>query len=120
MKSIRSLRRELMMIAAFILMCAAPLVAQVGKGLLDINTAPEKELLALPHMSPPIVKGILDHRPFTSITDLHAYLLAQKLTADQTTEIYRKGFIHVNLNTGAREEIILIPGAGTRMAREFA
>ena len=28
--------------------------------------------------------------------------------------------MHVNLNTGTREEILLIPGAGTRMAREFA
>ena len=27
--------------------------------------------------------------------------------------------MHVNLNTGTREEILLIPGAGTRMVREF-
>ncbi len=26
----------------------------------------------------------------------------------------------MNLNTGTRDEILLIPGAGTRMAREFA
>jgi DNA uptake protein ComE-like DNA-binding protein len=38
----------------------------------------------------------------------------------QNDELYRKAFIHVNLNTGTREEILLIPGAGNRMAREFA
>jgi DNA uptake protein ComE-like DNA-binding protein len=51
---------------------------------------------------------------------LNTYLLSQKLTAQQTGEIYAKAFIHVNLNTGTPEEILLIPGAGKRMAREFA
>lgn len=101
-------------------MTAAPLLAQVGKGLLDLNVAAEKELLSLPNMTPAIVKGILDKRPFSSITEFNAYLLTQKLVPEQATELYRKAFIHVNLNTGTREEIVLIPGAGTRMAREFA
>ena len=98
---------------------ASAVHAQVGKGLLDVNVAAEKELLSLPHMTPVVVKGILERRPFMSITELNAFLLSQKLTQDQANEIYRKAFIHVNLNTGTREEIMLIPGAGARMAREF-
>ena len=94
--------------------------AQVATGLLDINTAGEKELGALPGLSPAVVKGLIERRPFGSITELNAFLLGQKLTAEQTAGIYRKAFIHVNLNTGTREEILLIPGAGNRMAREFA
>jgi len=93
--------------------------AQVGKGLLDPNVAAEKELVALPHMTPAIVKAMIDKRPFMSVIDLNAFLLAQKLTAQQAEDFYRKAFVHVNLNTGTREEIVLIPGAGTRMAREF-
>jgi DNA uptake protein ComE-like DNA-binding protein len=93
--------------------------AQVGKGLLDPNVAAEKELLALPHMTAAIVKAMTDKRPFMSIADLNAFLLSQKLTAQQAEDFYRKAFVHVNLNTGTREEILLIPGAGTRMAREF-
>jgi DNA uptake protein ComE-like DNA-binding protein len=110
----------LLAIVALVILPSTPLFAQVGKGLLDINVAAEKDLLSLPGMTPAIVKGILEKRPFATITDLHAYLLAQKLTAEQATELYRKAFIHVNLNTGTREEILLIPGAGARMAREFA
>ena len=34
-------------------------------------------------------------------------------------EFYTKAFIHVNLNTATREEILLIPGAGRRMTIEF-
>jgi DNA uptake protein ComE-like DNA-binding protein len=104
---------------AAMLLAAAP-SAQVGTGLLDLNTAADKELAALPGVTPAIVKGLIDRRPFNSITELHAFLLEQKLTPEQTTEIYRKAFVHVNLNTGTREEILLIPGAGNRMAREFA
>ena len=45
----------------------APLpTAQVGKGLIDLNSAAEKDLPALPHMTPAIVKGLLEKRPFAS------------------------------------------------------
>lgn len=99
----------------------APFVdAQVGKGLIDLNTATEETLRTLPHISPAIAKGLLERRPFASIVELHTYLTGQSLTPEQLTELYRKAFIHVNLNTGTREEILLIPGAGNRMTREFA
>ena len=102
-----------------VLLSLAP-SAQVATGLLDLNTAAEKDLGSLPGMTPTILKGVIDRRPFASITELNAFLLEQKLTPEQTAAIYRKAFIHVNLNTGTREEILLIPGAGNRMAREFA
>jgi DNA uptake protein ComE-like DNA-binding protein len=94
--------------------------ADVGKGLLDPNVASEAELGALPHMTPVIVKALMDRRPFGAVTELNAFLLEQKLTQPQANDVYAKAFIHVNLNTGTREEIMLIPGAGARMAREFA
>lgn len=95
---------------------------QVGKsqGLIDANSAPQKDLLTLPHMTPAIVKGIIEKRPFMSILDLNAFLLSQSLTAQQAAEFYERAFVHINLNTATREEIVLIPRAGNRMAREFA
>lgn len=97
------------------------LAAQVGKGsIVDLNTAAEKDLLALPHMTPAAAKGLIERRPFASIVEANAYLTAQSLTAAQLTELYGKAFVHVNLNTGTPEEILLIPGAGKRMVREFA
>jgi DNA uptake protein ComE-like DNA-binding protein len=99
---------------------ASPLGAQVGKGIADVNTASEADLSAMPHMTPAIVKGIVEKRPFASVVELNTYLTSQSLTPEQLKEFYGKAFIHVNLNTGTREEILLIPGAGNRMAREFA
>ena len=118
--------RRLMTLAALPTLLVAALLtgptasAQVGKGLLDANTATEAQLLAVPNMTPEIVKGLIAKRPFASITELNAYLLGAKLTQAQATEVYGKTFVHVNLNTGTREEILLIPGAGNRMVREFA
>ena len=102
-------------------MMATPAAAQVGKslGVVDANAAAEKDLLAMPHMTPAIVKGLLEKRPFASITDLNAYLLGQKLTQEQANEFYGKAFVHINLNTATAPEILLVPGAGKRMAHEF-
>lgn len=95
--------------------------AQVGKGsIVDLNTAAEKDLLALPNVTPAIAKGLIEQRPFASIVEANTYLTGQSLTPPQLAQLYAKAFIHVNLNTGTREEIVLIPGAGARMAREFA
>ncbi len=106
---------------AFALDFGSILHAQVGKGsIVDVNTAAEKDLLALPHMTPAIVKGIIEKRPFASIVELNAYLTTQSLTPAQLNELFGKAFIHVNLNTATKEEIVLIPGAGNRMVREFA
>jgi len=93
--------------------------AQVGKGLVDPNVAAENEIAALPHMTPAIAKAMVDKRPFMSAIELNAFLLGQKLTPQQAEDFYRKAFVHVNLNTGTSEEILLIPGAGTRMTKEF-
>jgi DNA uptake protein ComE-like DNA-binding protein len=104
-----------------VLLASTTATAQVGKslGIVDANTANEQALSAVPHLTPAVVKSIVDKRPFASITELHALLTASGLTAEQTREVYGKIFVHVNLNTGTREEIVLIPGAGNRMAREF-
>ena len=100
---------------------AVPARAQVGKslGVVDANTAPEPELMAMPHMTAAIVKGLIEKRPFASITDLNAYLLSQKLTQEQAHAFYQRAFVHINLNTATAAEILLVPGAGKRMAHEF-
>jgi DNA uptake protein ComE-like DNA-binding protein len=112
------MKKHIVFIAA--LMTAATLHGQVGKGLVDLNSAAENDLAALPHVTPGIVKGLLEKRPFANVVDHNAWLTSQGLSADQAKELYAKAFVHVNLNTATRDEILLIPGAGTRMAREFA
>ena len=96
--------------------------AQVGKsqGVVDANTVPEKDLAGMPHMTPDIAKALVAARPFKSIIDLNALLLAQGFKPEDAMDFYKKAFVHINLNTATKEEILLVPGAGTRMTREFA
>lgn len=92
---------------------------QVGQSqLVNPDLASEKDLLGLPHMSPAIVKSIVEQRPFLQMADLNA-LLAKSLSKEQLAELYGKMFVQINLNTATQEEILMIPGAGNRMVREF-
>lgn len=99
---------------------AAPAVAQVGRqpGMVDPNLATEQELAALPHLNPTLAKAIIAKRPFLSMLPLDS-LLAASLSKEQRTELYRTMFVHLNLNTASKEEILLIPGVGNRMLHEF-
>ncbi len=97
----------------------SPAGAQGAKGLIDPNTAAESELQTLPGMTPAIIKGLVDRRPFKTVVDLNKFLLDQKLTPEQMREFYRRAFVPINLNTGTREEFMLIPGVGSRMSAEF-
>lgn len=107
---------------ALALFLALPAYAQVGKslGVADANTIAEADLAKLPGMTLAIAKAVVAARPFDSIVDLNKFLLGQKLTQEQANELYKHIFIHINLNTATGEEILLVPGAGKRMAREFA
>ena len=107
---------------ALALFLAVPAFAQVGKslGVVDANTISEADLGKVPGVTPAIAKAIVAARPFDSIVAFNTFLLGQKFTQEQANEIYKSAFIHINLNTATGEEILLVPGAGKRMAREFA
>ena len=68
-------RRSLFIIAVAIIAVGlgppSNLTAQVGKGTIaDVNTAVEKDLLSMPHMTPAIVKGLIEQRPFANVVEL--------------------------------------------------
>jgi DNA uptake protein ComE-like DNA-binding protein len=93
--------------------------SQVGQSqLVNPDMASEKELLPLPHMTAALAKSIMEQRPFLNMADLNA-LLSKTLSKEQLAELYGKMFVQINLNTAAPSEILLIPGVGNRMLREF-
>jgi DNA uptake protein ComE-like DNA-binding protein len=99
---------------------AVTLPAQVGRrqGMIEPNIADEKDLLKLPHLNSALAKGIVERRPFANMMDLHKFLI-QSFDNKQLSELYTKMFLPINLNMATREEIMLIPGMGNRMVREF-
>jgi DNA uptake protein ComE-like DNA-binding protein len=118
-RAIGTIGRAIALSIALLTLLASPAGPQAGGGLTDPNAAAESELAQLPHMTPAIVKGMIERRPFATVVDVNKFLLDQKLTAEQAREFYRKAFVKINLNTGKREEFLLIPGVGSRMATEL-
>ena len=93
-------------------------VAQVGHSdMVNPNLATEQELTALPHLTAEQVQGIVDGRPFLTMTDLDAQLTS--LTDEKRDALYRAMFIPLNLNSASKAEILLVPGVGNRMLHEF-
>ena len=116
------MKRLLSITSLIVLIATASTVdAQVGKPvtIVDANTIAEADLAKLPGMTPAIAKNLVSKRPFLSVTALDQFLSGAGLTREQITALYGRIFVHINLNTASREEILLIPGVGNRMLHEF-
>lgn len=106
--------------ATAIWLSPSPASGQVGnnENVLNPNLASEEVLQALGHLDDSLVESILDARPFMNQRELDGHL-EDSLSEEERGELYASLFVPVNLNTASREEILLVPGVGDRMAYEF-
>jgi len=95
--------------------------AQLGRqrGLVEPNVAADSTLLQLPYMTAAIVRAIKDARPILSILTLDSLLASHAVSRPQRDSLYRRMWIHVDLNRATDAEFLLIPGTGQRMLHEF-
>ena len=102
------------------LLIAAPAGAQVGEnlGLLNPNLASEDELAAVPGLSSAAVGAIMEGRPYLRMSALHG-VLSPHVADDAFEALYRALWVPIDLNDVTDEEILLIPGVGSRMRHEF-
>ncbi|HEX9698449.1 MAG TPA: hypothetical protein VGD06_03225 [Acidobacteriota bacterium] len=114
-------RIGLFVVVVMMLVVALPAAAQVGTngGVLNPNIAGEAEMAALPHIDATIARALVDGRPYLSALQLDAALREAGLDEAQRAEVYVRLFVPVNLVSASREELLLIPGTGPRMAHEF-
>ena len=122
------IRVKMMSIAALSAACVfagtlyaqgTPAAQNTQQALVDPNTATEKDLATVTHITPAVAKVVMSKRPFKTVVDLDAVLKEQKLTAEQITEVHRTLFVPLNLNSATDDEILAIPGIGKRMLHEF-
>jgi DNA uptake protein ComE-like DNA-binding protein len=96
------------------LVLATPAVAtaQLGRqqGLVEPNVAQDAAMLALPGLNAAAVDAIKESRPILSVTALDALLGTRGLSTTQRSELYRRMFVHVDVNRGSDAELLLIPG----------
>ena len=103
----------------------APATAETAAGTaveagarLDVNTATAAQLAGANGVSPELADAIVAGRPYATVVDLNAGL-RETLSPEAAAAVLVNVFVPVNLNTGTREEIELIPGMSTRMVGEF-
>jgi len=95
--------------------------AQVGRnasGILDPNLATKDQLVTLPGVNAALADAIIAGRPWADMLAVDK-VVAASLNEEQKKALYVRLFQPINLNAATREEILLVPGAGARMAREF-
>jgi len=85
--------------------------------LLDINESSDADLRAA-GISDAAAAALATGRPFDDMLAVDA-ALANVLDEAGRESLYRIAWIPIDLNSASREEILLIPGVGERMAREF-
>lgn len=88
-----------------------------AEGLLNVNEAKPAELRTA-GVSDAAVAALAGERPFADMLEVDAALEG---VLDQAAReaAYRVMWIPLDLNTATREEVLLIPGVGDRMAGEF-
>lgn len=97
---------------------APPAGTPMATSHLNPNTATEAELRAVPQLGPALAGAVVGGRPYKTQSDF-AKVVAGKVPEAQMPALYAAVFVPVSLNTGARADIMLIPGMTRRMAHEF-
>ena len=95
----------------------AALPAAPAGGMMDPNSASAADLATIPGVTPEIASAIVAGRPYASNVALGSKLAS--LTEQQRDSVYAKLWTPIDLNSATDEEILLIPGVGSRMLREF-
>ena len=99
-----------------------PTHAQVGKnkdGIVYVDSATKEELVKVPGVTPALADAIMDGRPFADMLAVDKVVAAHMAAPEERKSLYAKLFLPINLNTATREEIMLVPGVGEKMAHEF-
>jgi len=88
-------------------------------GFLNPNTASAQELLTVPGFDQPLADAVVAGRPYADMTAVDKVVGTRLSTDEQRDAAYGRLWKPINLNTASREEILLIPNLGPRMAHEF-
>ncbi len=85
---------------------------------LNLNTAPEAEILMIPGVGKRLAHEFEEYRPFKSFTQFRKEI-GKYVDEKEVARLEQYVFVPINLNTASDEDILSIPGSGKRVLHEF-
>lgn len=95
----------------------APPSAESLSGMMNPNTMSDIELTAAGVPSA-AATALVAARPYKNMVDVDK-VLAKSLSEKQRDSVYARVWMPIDLNTATGNEILLIPGVGSKMRHEF-
>ena len=92
--------------------------ATAGSGMVDPNSATREQLTAA-GVDSATATIIMNGRPWADMVAMDKAIAASVPNADQRKALYARVWRKIDINKATGEEILLIPGVGSRMRREF-
>ncbi len=85
---------------------------------LNANLATEADLSGQAVIGAELAAAIVSGRPYLNMSDLHA-VVGPEVDENALEGVYAAVFVTLNLNAASRDQILMVPGVGDRMAHEF-
>ena len=95
-----------------------PATPASAAGFLDPGAASREQLLSLPGMDSASADAVVAGRPYATMLAVDS-ALASHMSESERDTVYTRLWKPIDLNTATEQEILLIPGVGPRMRREF-
>jgi DNA uptake protein ComE-like DNA-binding protein len=87
-------------------------------GMVDPNSATKEQLQAA-GLTPAAADAVVAGRPYADMVAVDKVVRAQVTDSAARVQLYRTLWKPVDINKASRQELLLIPGVGARMAHEF-
>ena len=90
--------------------------AQLGRqqGLIEPNVATDSAMRGLLSMNAGAAQALKAARPILSAVTLDSILASRSISQAQRAALYRRMFVHVDLNRGTDAELLLVPGVDAK------
>jgi DNA uptake protein ComE-like DNA-binding protein len=85
---------------------------------LNVNTASKEEILLIPGVGDRMLHEFEEYRPYAGLPVFHREI-GKYVDDTELARLEQYVFVPIDLNTATDEQILSIPGVGSRMLREF-
>jgi DNA uptake protein ComE-like DNA-binding protein len=85
---------------------------------INLNTAPEAEILLIPNLGPRMAHEFEEYRPYRSL-DQFRREMGKYVNAQEVARLEQYVFIPMNINNASDTDLKTIPGLGDKMLHEF-